>query len=436
MMDGIKGKILLPIAEKVSSRKIQQKYQKLESDYKLPYTQRIERKKKQLYTIIKSAKKNIPYYKETLHRINFNEDNLLKDLKYLNDIPVIDKETVKNNLELFLSAEFNSKKKLISRLTGGSTGSSLEICYDDEALDWTSAVNLFALNMTGKKFKDKELNLVPNSFSSLSKKEKLISSCKEFTMNRISLPFSETSDDKLGELWSFLKKTKPYLVHGHPSIMYQLAKFLEINKEFDFNIIQAFESTGEMIDKKKLDAIEKNIGCKVFNRYGNAEFGVIAHSRNNPYELEIMDYTAHVECSSLGNGLDELIVTTTTNTAMPLIRYKTGDFGEVIHKDGRDYITNLYGRIHDIVEINGKIYPTHYIQEILEKVGGVDEFQIVKSNNNNFIIKVVTNDDTKKEMVEITLENIFEQQAKVVFTDFSGLKRTGWRDKFRYVVNE
>ena len=123
---------------------------------------------------------------------------------------------------------------------------------------------------------------------------------------------------------------------------------------------------------------------------------------------------------------------------MPLIRYQTGDFGEIVTKENHDIITNIYGRIHDTVKLNGKTVPTHYIQSFMDEIGGIDEFQIIKNATSRPTLQIVLSADrqTKKESLLKILLLQFTNEFEIVFTDFNGLTRCGWRDKFKYVVDE
>ena len=64
------------------------------------------------------------------------------------------------------------------------------------------------------------------------------------------------------------------------------------------------------------------------------------------------------------------------NRLMPLIRYRTGDLAALDRDERGLALSALNGRVHDLVSIGGKIYPSHYVQDLLQRIGGIAEFQI------------------------------------------------------------
>lgn len=428
--------ILFPLSEKFLSRNILCKLEKIKQSEKLNPAQRKNKQQQDLFNILVFSNKNIPYYRDLFKTHNFEPDLVLKDINYLKNLPLLTKEIIIENRSRFNINGIRSNFQEYSRVTGGSTGKTLEIVYNKDALDWTSAANLYSHTLCGKTLNQKEFSLLPNFQEHNVLLHRSKERIKDLILNRNSYNITTTSPKDLEKIWNELKKVRPYLVQGHPSTLYILAKYVEQNKYDSKNVFHSFASTGECIDRKKLLAIQNTFNCKVFNRYGNAEFGVIAHSLTDPEKLRVLNDLVLLESQSLGNGLEELISTTLTNFEMPLIRYKTGDFGEVIKEDGHDYIIRLHGRIHDTIEIDGTCFPSQYIQDYLDKIGGVDEFQIINQSDQNLVIKVVSNDESKKEMISLKLKNLLGEKVNILFTNFEGLTRSGWRDKFRYVINE
>lgn len=438
MLNSMNPNFLFSLSETVLRRKIREKIPEIHKLQTISPEACNEFKKKKLHHILVNAQVDVPFYKDHFDKNKFNPNDILKDIRYLSDLPCISKEDIRNNSDRFIKTSLGSakKEKIFKRSTGGSTGATLEVIYDKNALDWTSAANIYAMEMAGKSIHQRECALLPHYRNINSLKDKTIDVFKSLAVNRSTMVINTISEHSLLRLWAKLKRKKPFLIQGHPTIFYQLAKTLQNKGENCRNLFEVFESTGEMIDKNKVNVIERVFGCKVFNRYGNAEFGVIAHSTNTPHQLEILNSIAHLESSSLGNGLEELIATTLTNTAMPLIRYKTGDIGEVKKIEGKEHIVNLHGRVHDIVTLHGKSYPTAYLQDVLDKVGGVDEFQIVKKKNNSIVLNIVLSNDKVKLDVTKKLHSLFKKEINIQFIEFSELRRIGWRDKFLHVITE
>jgi phenylacetate-CoA ligase len=132
--------------------------------------------------------------------------------------------------------------------------------------------------------------------------------------------------------------------------------------------------------------IDRALGIKAINFYGLSEMcgpGVATecltardglHVQEDHFIVEVIDPAdaALVPPGTVG----ELVFTTLTKEALPLIRYRTGDLGAITEEPcrcGRTTVrlTQLGGRRDDMMIIRGvNLYPSH-VEEILTTVDGV-----------------------------------------------------------------
>jgi phenylacetate-coenzyme A ligase PaaK-like adenylate-forming protein len=386
--------------------------------------------------------------------------------------------------------------------------------------------------------------------------------CK--SLNRINISTHSFDDVDLEYFLKQIKKANAYYLEAHPSTLYALAMYIKKNDiKFIKPLFNVFESTGEVLDSIKRKAIEQYIGCKVYDRYGNAEFGVVAHETDySKHSLKVIDFMVYpekfdytqvdkehllkrdeegkitsfptlkiekiwktrpdlqeflpyglttqsielwkwwinwgfneykeksrlpnelaylsidkyviaflieviwvdridlqeafpnvsensdefikwwkesgineyIEIEENDNKYKELVLTTLTNSAMPLIRYRTGDLIESLEKkDDGFYISNIQGRLHDLITIDNKTYPTHYIQDLLDRVGNIIEFQ-VEMTDDKTILYLVVPDKTQEDRIKEKLRSWWES-IDIKFVELYELKKVGWRDKFRYVID-
>lgn len=555
--------ILYPILEKIQKRDITSKFKYFVDFEKDKDTYRDKITQKKLYTILKEAENFVPYYKNLFKDFNFNPEEILENIDSLNRLPYLTKEIIQREGRNLIDIRYKNKV-LYERKTGGSTGASTLIYYSQEALDWTASSNQYAISWTGKKRHFKEIHLsseFPETFPFNDRVKEYIK-CK--SLNRINITTHSFDDIDMEEMFTKIRKANVYYLEGHPSTLYALSMYI---KKFNINLkkplFNVFESTGEVLDSVKRKAIEQYIGCKVYDRYGNAEFGVVAHETDTSnHSLKIIDFMVYPEkldytqvdkehtfrrdhngnitiyptikiekiwknrvdlqrvypygltaqstdlwkwwlnwgykeydnSSRLSNELlfipldeyvinflieliwedrpdlqksfpnvyddpntfikwwketgikeyikkeekendyKELVLTTLTNSAMPLIRYRTGDLIESLEKkeDGF-YISNIQGRLHDLITIDNKTYPTHYIQDLLDRVGSIIEFQ-VEITDNKTILCLVVSDKTQEDRIKQKLE-FWWKNIEIKFVELYELKKVGWRDKFRYVID-
>lgn len=436
MIDMIKGYagayIAYPIAEKYEKRNISSKVNELKKYYNLPMEQRKVYSLDKLIETLNFAKIAVPYYNDLFKKINFDPDNLLKDIKYFQDLPYLTKDIINEQKERLLSATLE-EVKYYERKTGGSTGVSAMIYYDQIGLDYSACVTRYCREQIGALPHKSEIHFAaafakPSSSKLLSKDD-----IKNFALNRSNIFFDRLDENGLTEIWKIVLERKPFLIHGHPSTFYALACFLE-NKNIKKLAFNVFESSGELLQTYMKDKITKVFGCEVIDRYGSAEFGVIGYNINGINGgLKILDSEGWAESRDTKDG-KEFVFTGFHNRLMPLIKYATGDMANVVEKDDGFYMSDLVGRIHDMVNIDGIDYPTHSIMDIMDhKVGGVKEFQI-DTRSDKPVLRVSIEDNETPENISFKIKNTWLGKMDIEFVDISEFIRVGERAKFRHVV--
>ena len=417
--------------EKIAKRDIFSKYRELKKFEEFSASEKLQIQKNELYKMLLYCKTSVPYYQDLFSQNSFDVEKINKDIDFIKDLPLLTKEIIREN-----GPGMVSSTAIHPRKTGGSTGQSVYFYYDNPGLDWTSAINLRAYDMAGNFLHKKdchissELGIEPPPI-----KGQFLDWLKLFSQNRRRLMISSFSDEDMERTFKDLCSIRPYLLQGHPSSAYAIASFIKKKKLKKRKYCDVFEPSGEMLTEKMVNTIEKYLGAKVTNRYGNAEFGVMAHSKiNDPYtKLKIFDrafYIEEVDSSSL-------VVTNFTNYGMPLLRYDTGDIGTVKHEADGSYIYDIQGRIHDTVFINGEEYATHFVMDYLDhKIRNVREFQIIVDNSPIPKLNIVPEDDSDSDRIRTELQQRWPQGFEINFIKYEELQKVGWRQKFRHVIDQ
>lgn len=427
----INGYILFPLLEKKAQRLILPKQKELKSFSKLSLAQQEEIRKKSAHHLLSHCLQNVPYYRDIFQAQGFQVDSVLKDLKYIQDLPVLTKALVRENTErIRLPAAIHERK------TGGSTGQSVFFYYDTEGLDWTAAINLEAYDMARSYRHRSDAHIGADlGFAEPEGRAKLLDSLKLAAQNRQRLPVHSFSDEDLMKSYLLLKKIRPYMLQGHPSSGYAIAEFIKRKKFRKQKYCSVYEPSGEALNQKMVDSIEENLGCKVVNRYGNAEFGVVAHSRwKDPWtKLQVFNKAFFVE--EVEDG--PIIATSFTNYSFPLIRYDTGDVATVRNTNEGTFIENIKGRVHDIFKIDGVDFATHYIMDYLDhKIRGVREFQIVLEENQDPILKLVSERAEDQDRIAAELKAKWPKGLNIQFVQFEDFEKVGWQNKFRHLIDK
>lgn len=424
--------VLYPVANKIQSRKIPFYIRQLKKFDNTPADQRQRIQRQKLAEMIDFSAAHVPYYKDIKQKHKVTGAKILKDIKYLNDIPFMTKDIIREQEQRLVSRPLHDGKYYTCK-TGGSTGSSCLIFYDEEAADRSAAVTRHARHRIGRRFHRSELHFAAKFDSPNAPKKFSLETLKSAALNRSNILINDLNDEALLQVYHDLKTRRPYLVHAHPSTMYYLSIYVK-DRGLNANLFSVFEPSGEYCSDKMFNEIKKTFKCNIHNRYGLAEFGVVGYSfdgSNDTFEI----FASEVFCETVPDEDEfEIVITGLQNRLMPLIRYTTGDrTGSSIHPDNR-VIKTIKGRIHDKVTIGPRTVFTHYIQDIIDhKIGGVVEFQIIKKANKiNFLI--CPEPEESHDRIRQSLLSYFPEIHSIKMVTPDSFYRVGRHDKFKHLV--
>ncbi len=428
--------MLNPLAARWLGRRIGRKVKVLRAETSLASEERYRRQLRRLVEMLERAGRKVPYYRDLFRHRGFDVGRVARDPRHLRKLPCLTKEIIQEQGDRLL-AEDVDVARLHERKTSGSTGVSVSVYYSQEALDWTAAVNRLVLEWAGKKPYAQEVHLASRFPEAFPLKDRLKERVKCACLNRKNIYTASFEDAALNRVWRRLRSIRPYLVQGHPSTMYALADYARRHGLRAKGTFQVFESTGELLDANKRRAIGDVLECRVVDRYGNAEFGVVAYekSEDRGTGLSLLEPVVWPETMEAEEGHRELVLTALLNDAMPLIRYRTGDLAQVVRDSSGCRLQGLCGRVHDVVSIGGRGYPTHYVQDLLDRLGGIKEFQVVQRAGRRPLLRLVVPQVLRRTEIRERLAGWWGQGLEVEFVELHQLVRRGRLGKFRYVVH-
>lgn len=437
LLRGVAAAGLYPLAERIEQRAVGAKLRALRVHHRLTPAERRAVAQGALADMLAFAGSQVPYYRDLFAAISFDPERLRADPTYLEALPVLTKPTITEQGERMLSRPLAETRHYPCK-TGGSTGEKVVIEYDQAANDHSSAVTAYGRARIGASLFRSTLHFAARLPDTPRERWPSRETYKCLAMNRSNIFFADLETPALEDIWQVLRRRSPYLVHAHPSTIYALAGHV---RRHHLNaarrpVFAIFESSGELLETYQRAAIAETFGCRVVDRYGLAEFGVIAYEFEPGRGLEVLDSEVWAESLPLPGGVDSrrLIVTTLRNRLMPLIRYDTGDLASVALEDGVVHLTNLTGRIHDAIEINGVPYLTHHLQDVLDhRVSGILEFQF-DLRQTRPILRIALAPNGSAEDISRRVENFWPGAFDLEFVGPGAMLRVGDRAKFRHVV--
>lgn len=335
-----------------------------------------------LNKLLKHARATVPYY------VNIPTSSLTS-LERLQDIPLLEKEALRNCADQF----YSSKTGILTRYktTGGSTGAPVTLRKDSQGMAHELAATWRGYRWAGIDVGHRQARFwgVP-----ADNKGYLRARIIDFVSHRKRLSAFSFSSSDLAMYLSELKRFKPDYFYGYVSMIRQFADY--IDKEGKNGVLKpnAIITTAEALTKVDRQQIESVFECKVFNEYGCGELGTIAHECEHG-KLHISAENMIVEI--LGDDGSparvgepgEIVVTDLVNYSTPLIRYRLKDYATMSNRPcpcGRQLpvVLGVHGREYDmLVNSEGKKFHGEfflYLVEDLKKENiSIDKCQFVQN---------------------------------------------------------
>ncbi len=193
---------------------------------------------------------------------------------------------------------------------------------------------------------------------------------------------------------------RPRTVLAYAHSIHELARFAESEGVEVYRPQAIITSAGTLTEEMRAD-IRRAFGVPVFNRYGSREFGNMAMSCEQEDGLHVIPTATMIEIlrpdgSPAEPGeLGEIVVTSLTARAMPMIRYRIGDTGVWAEDEcpcGRPFplIREVSGRVNDhFVSQYGELVHGYYFPKLVWNLESVRNVQIVQEASNRIKFRLV-----------------------------------------------
>ena len=166
-------------------------------------------------------------------------------------------------------------------------------------------------------------------------------------------------------------------------------------------------------------------GAQVFNTYGCREFMLIASECEHHDGLHVNADHLHVELLGTDPATPaELAITDLSNFGMPFLRYLNGDLALAHAGDacacGRTLprLAQVVGRKLDMIRsVDGRLLPGEFFPHMFKDVAGVRNFQVVQSQLDRLLVKVVPDATFGENEERYVREQISRVLGGTVFID-------------------
>ena len=305
---------------------------------------------KNLSEILLHAYNTTTYYNNLIQKLGFNEQKILRyPTHIISKIPFVDKSTIRDNYDLFIS---NAKKTTSYDYTstGGTSGEPFyfHINSDRSAKEWAYFVDQWG--RVGFNLKSRRTSFRGSPIRSKESWED-----DWFTRERKFSSF-ELTDEYLDRIWPKLYEYNPDFVYSYASTAISLCQYMERSNKKLPESVRAILIGSENIYDGQEDYIEEVTQRRVFKWYGHSEKLVLAGECEKTKYYHAYPQYGYVEFINDKGEIAkpgefaEIVGTGFINTVVPFIRYRTGDYctfiGDHCPECGRNYpiFTDVRGR--------------------------------------------------------------------------------------------
>ncbi len=272
--------------------------------------------------ILTVACTHVPYYRETM-KLSAAQLANESPRELLQRFPYLTKAEVMSRQRDFLDERLNPR--FLNYVTsGGSSGQGIGLWRNKRLADIEKAFLTHEWGKTGFTF-DKSMYLRIGADARRQAHE----DPTRVIGNRLMLSPYHMAPKHRSHILTALNTVKPAYVHAYPSSASALAEIIR-DSDLDFKVKAVF-LVSEPVTQQQLAAIDGLFHAPASMSYGQSErtnlaFGGYQGGRYLPYRFEPL-YA--VNENRVEGASSEIIGTSLWNDVMPLIRYRTNDFGKI-----------------------------------------------------------------------------------------------------------
>ena len=224
------------------------------------------------------------------------------------------------------------------------------------------------------------------------------------------------SEAQMAAYAALLSQFRPEKIVAYAHAMYVFARYLAGTGWRPPGALKAVFTTAEMLFDFQRTLIQETLDTRVAVEYGARDAGLMANECPRG-GLHVAAEGIILEIDGAGpDGLGEIVTTNLYSTAMPIIRYRTGDLGELDPTPcpcGRTLpcLKRLEGRRIDfLVTPDGRIMHPQAVVFVLREVPSIREFQILQETLERLVVRIVPADGFS----ETTRDGILAKVRRVV----------------------
>ena len=337
-----------------------------------------------LQALLAHAYARVPFYRQRFDAVGVRPDDI-RSLGDLQRLPVLTKDDLRAHAgDDDMIAAGVRKETLRRNATGGSTGAPVAFYDDGGRMLYGMANKMRYRRWYGYESGDRVAFLwgAPHDWYTNWRGRLRRALRRERRLDACNI-----SEENMRRFVAMLGRWHPALIIGYVSVLDLVAGHM---RKAGIPPIrpQAVEPSAEKLWPHQRPRIEAAFGAPVYDLYGSREFGPLAAECEARDGLHVLADTFVLEVVKNGrpaapDELGEILVTSFTNWAMPLIRYQIGDLGR-LHDDapcacgrGLPRLAEVVGRTNDLVTTpDGRYIHSVFFSRLFFSLPGIKKYRV------------------------------------------------------------
>ena len=368
----------------------------------------------------------------------------LRDWDDFRRLPLLTKQDIRDSAGALVSDEF-PRERLVEARTGGSTGKSLILHFDEQCQQLRNAAAMRSDRWAGWDIGMKVASIWGNPEPADTWKKKLRSLLLDRGIVLDTMNINAASVERFVHEW---RREKPEILFGHSHSLYILAQELRRTGVDDLRPRGIISTSMMLLEPERL-VIEQTFGCRVTNRYGCEEVGLIACEceRHDGMHLNVdhlvVEFLRDDGSEAAAGEEANIVVTDLVNRGMPLIRYRVEDMG--VRSDrrcacgrGLPLMERVTGRQADFLKRpdGSLVAGVSLVERTLTAIPGIEQMQIVQDELHRVQLRVVPArgfDATAERQLRDEFESVFGESVDIDIQRVEALDRTR-AGKYRFAI--
>lgn len=264
------------------------------------------------------------YYKETLGETDPDKIRTMEDLKR---IPYTTERDLAGNEWRFQCVKASDVSRVVTIPTTGTRGKRKRLSYTEA--DQQKAIAFIHRGYLTMGCHEGERMLIFMSGGAPGSIGDLVKQAMEPIGMEISV-FGEVTD--VAKAYERLMEFRPEIVEAIPWHAAALARYGQQYGNPEKEFIRSVNLSADVVPDLVADRLKRLWNCTLHRHYGSTEmciFGGVECIHQDGYHLRPCDILYEIPEPD-DRGMGEIVITTLTHEAMPLVRYRTGDIGKMI----------------------------------------------------------------------------------------------------------